>query len=143
VKYLLDVNVLIALLDQEHVFHARAEDWFADHAPRGWATSPHTENGVLRILGSPRYPQGASTPAAAAELVRSLTDYGRHEFWPDEISILTSRLVNSKSLANSAHVTDTYLLALAVHNKGRLATFDRRLSAGTVTGGADAVHLIA
>jgi hypothetical protein len=53
---LLDVNVLIALLDQRHVQHEQAHGWFAAAQANGWATCPLTQNAVLRILGQPRYP---------------------------------------------------------------------------------------
>lgn len=143
-SFLLDVNVLIALLDQDHVFHNSAVDWFepAAHGD-GWATCPHTENGVLRILGSPRYPGGPATPGAAAHLLTSLIAYGGHEFWSDSISLVSSSVIDVSLLSNSAHVTDTYLLALAAHQGGKLATFDRRLSTGAVKEGSAFLHVIA
>ena len=44
-RELLDVNVLIALLDATHSFHARAHVWRAAEAAEGWASCPLTENG--------------------------------------------------------------------------------------------------
>lgn len=142
-SFLLDVNVLIALLDQDHLFHNSAVDWFESVAPAGWATCAHTENGVLRILGSSRYPAGPSTPAAAAPMLASLLAYEGHEFWSDSISLLSSSLIDIAAVANAAHVTDTYLLALAASRGGILATFDRRLSADAVKEGATSLHVIA
>lgn len=142
-SFLLDVNVLIALLDQDHVFHARAEDWFEEHAPGGWATCPHSQNGALRILGSARYPGITVNPGAAASYLTALTAYPGHEFWPDEISLISSPIVDPGAIVSAAQVTDTYLLALAARNGGKLATFDRRLSVAAVAGGADALHVIA
>ena len=52
---LLDVNVLIALFDQEHVHHELSHDWFSDNRRDGWATCPVTENGFLRVLSNPAY----------------------------------------------------------------------------------------
>jgi len=49
--YLLDVNVLIALIDPAHVQHDTAHVWFASTGSHSWATCPLTENGVLRIVG--------------------------------------------------------------------------------------------
>jgi predicted nucleic acid-binding protein len=71
-RYLLDVNVLIALIDPAHVQHDRAHDWFAAQGRQAWSTCPLTENGVLRIVGSGRYPSSPGTPAAVAELVAIL-----------------------------------------------------------------------
>lgn len=141
--YLLDVNVLIALLDADHLFHDRAEDWFEHHAEAGWATSPHTQNGLLRILGSARYPSGPASPAGAASILRGLLDYRGHHFWPDDLSLVSDPAVDLGQLGTAAHVTDTYLLALAVRRGGKLATFDRRLSAQAVHDGRDALELIA
>jgi len=54
-RYLLDVNVLIALIDANHVHHDRAHQWFAAEGVHAWATCATTENGLLRIVGNPRY----------------------------------------------------------------------------------------
>ena len=53
---LLDVNVLIALLDENHTHHATVSDWFADHIEHGWASCPLTQHGYVRIVSQPRYP---------------------------------------------------------------------------------------
>jgi predicted nucleic acid-binding protein len=76
------------------------------------------------------------------KLLGALSRLGNHTFWPDSISILDAALINSAKLATPGRVTDTYLLALAGANEGRLATLDRRLSAIAVEGGAAALHLI-
>lgn len=64
--YLLDVNVLIALIDPGHVQHDIAHDWFARDGASAWATCPITENAALRILGHASYPNSPGTPAAVA-----------------------------------------------------------------------------
>jgi len=142
-RYLLDVNVLIALIDPTHVQHDRAHDWFAERGRHAWATCPLTENGVLRIVGHARYPNSPGTPAAAAELVSILCSLGGHEFWPDDISLLDGQRVDSRRLLDSGQVTDSYLLALAVAHGGQLATFDRHLVADAVIDGQKSLHLIA
>ncbi|HYK37674.1 MAG TPA: hypothetical protein VEV40_17080, partial [Alloacidobacterium sp.] len=63
-RFLLDINVLIALIDPAHVQHDRAHEWFASKGQKAWATCPLTENGVLRIVGHPRYPNSPGSPAA-------------------------------------------------------------------------------
>jgi len=142
IRMLLDVNVLIALIDPAHVQHDRAHDWFAACAQQAWATCPLTENGVLRIVGHPRYPSSPGTPAAVAELIAALRNLPGHEFWPDDISVLDSRRIEAARLLDSAQVTDSYLLALASAHGGRLATFDRRLVTDAVINGAQALHRI-
>lgn len=139
---LLDVNVIVALLDPDHIFHDRAHRWFSDRGRGGWATCPLTENGTVRILGHRHYPKGPGSPAAAADLLEGLCKVAGHEFWPNEISLLRSPHVDAWAIGSSAGVTDTYLLALAVGRGGRFATFDRRLSAAAVRGGSAALHPI-
>ena len=141
-RFLLDVNVLIALIDPAHVQHDRAHAWFAAKGHAAWATCPLTENGVLRIVGHLRYPNSPGSPAAVAELLSSLRNLPGHAFWPDDISLLDRKHANITRLLDSAHVTDSYLLALAHAHKGQLATFDQRMPAESVVDGAMALHLI-
>lgn len=142
IRYLLDVNVLIALIDPAHVRHDQAHEWFASAGKEAWATCPLTENGVLRIVGHARYPNSPGAPAAVAEIIMSLRALPGHEFWPDTISLLDRQHVDAGRLSDSAQVTDTYLLALAHARGGRLATFDRHLVTNAVIGGMQALHLI-
>lgn len=142
-RYLLDVNVLIALIDPAHVQHDRAHEWFAVRGRKAWATCPLTENGVLRIVGHPRYPNSPGTPAAVAEFMAVLRGLGGYEFWPDDVTLLDSQRIDSARLLDSGQVTDSYLLALARAHGGQLATFDRRMVIDAVAGGAQTLHLIA
>jgi toxin-antitoxin system PIN domain toxin len=141
-RFLLDVNVLIALLDPVHVQHDRAHVWFAAKGHKAWATCPLTENGVLRIVGHPRYPNSPGSPAAVAELLTSFRRLPGHAFWPDDVSLLDSQHSDTARLLDSAHVTDSYLLALAHAHKGQLATFDQGIPTQSVVDGEKALHLI-
>jgi len=140
--FLLDVNVLVALIDPAHVQHDAAHDWFAKHGKKAWATCPLTENGVMRIVGNARYPNSPGTPAAVAQLMTGLCALPGHVFWPDDISLLDTKKLDAMRILNSAQVTDSYLLALACTHGGKLATFDRRLVTDAVRGGAKGLHLI-
>jgi uncharacterized protein len=141
-RFLLDVNVLIALIDPAHVQHDRAHAWFETKGHRAWATCPLTEMGVLRIVGHPRYPSSPGSPAAVAELLVSLRKLAGHTFWPDDVSLLDGRHADATRLLDSAHVTDSYLLALAHAHKGQLATFDRRIPTDSVVDGVNVLHVI-
>jgi uncharacterized protein len=141
-RFLVDINVLIALIDPAHVQHDRAHEWFAISGRKAWATCPLTENGVLRIVGHARYPNSPGTPGAVAELLRVLCALPGHDFWPDDITLLDPARVDGSRLLDSAQVTDSYLLALASAHGGQLATFDQRLVADAVVNGAQALHLI-
>lgn len=139
---LLDVNVLVALVDPKHVHHDLAHAWFERTGAADFATCPLTENGLLRVVGHPRYPHGAGSPAMVAPLLAGIRALPGHHFWPDIISLVDSEFVDPTRLTSSGQLTDVYLLALAVANSGSLATFDRRLATSPVRDGADAVHLI-
>ncbi len=141
-RFLLDVNVLIALIDPTHVQHDRAHDWFAQKGRRAWATCPLTENGVLRIVGNARYPNSPGSPAAVAEAVAVLRGLGGHEFWPDDVSLFDPNRVDTTRLLNSAQITDSYLLALAGAHQGQLATFDRHVVSDAVIEGRKTLHCI-
>jgi len=123
---LLDVNVLIALIDPAHEFHAAAHVWFRRNKQYGWATCPITENGCLRILSKPGYAfPGLTVPLVRDVLVRLAGSEG-HRFWPDSVSILEA---NRFELAGAGpkNLTDLYLLRLATSFDGRLITFDRTI----------------
>jgi toxin-antitoxin system PIN domain toxin len=140
VTYLLDVNVLIALIDPGHVAHDDAHAWFSGTGHTSWATCPITENGVVRILGNPKYPNSPGSPVAVAGIVQQLRALPGHIFWAEDFSLVGSEVVDPSRILTSAQVTDTYLLAKV--RGGVLATFDRRLSADAVKGGKAALHLI-
>ncbi len=141
--FLLDVNVLIALIDPAHVQHDAAHQWFAREGRHQWATCPLTENAVVRIVSNPRYPASPGTPAAIAALLSRFCALTGHVFWPDDISLLDEKKIDASRLLSHGQVTDSYLLALAHVQGGKLATFDRRLVVAAVRGGAGSLHVIA
>ncbi|MEO8059359.1 MAG: TA system VapC family ribonuclease toxin [Burkholderiales bacterium] len=141
--FLLDVNVLIALLDPTHTQHDAAHDWFERKGHKAWATCPLTENGVVRIIGHARYPNSPGTPAAVVQLMTTLRSLPGHAFWPDDISLLDAERLDATRLLSSGQVTDSYLLALACAHGGQLASFERRLVVDAVRGGAHGLHLLA
>jgi hypothetical protein len=141
-RYLLDVNVLIALIDPTHVQHDRAHVWFAAAGRNAWATCPITSNGVVRIVGNARYPNSPGNPSLVAETVEVLCGLGGHEFWPDDVSIFDKSRFDTDRFLDSAQITDSYLLALARAHGGKLATFDRHMITDAVAGGTKALYLI-
>jgi hypothetical protein len=124
---LLDVNVLVALFDPDHVHHEAAHSWFAAHRDAGWATCPLTENGLIRILSNPAYGGALETPAALVRRLEAFCASGGHVFWADEVSLRDSSLFERTAPATHRQVTDVYLLGLAQRKGGRLATFDGRI----------------
>ena len=140
-RYLLDVNVLIALLDPLHTQHEMAHRWFEASAA-SWATSAITQNGFIRIVSHPRYPNALASPAEALPLLGDLCARPAHQFWGDDLSLLDAGLIDPTRLLTGGQLTDTWLLALAVRRGGQLATFDRRLVTDAVAGGRAALHVI-
>jgi len=138
--FLLDVNVLIALLDPTHTHHDRAHDWFGGPGKEHWISSPTTENGTVRVVSHPKYSNAQPVPVVL-ESLESLTRVGQHRFVPDAVSLLDAGVVRA-NLLSSAQVTDTYLVQLAVSLDARLATFDARIVTTAVSHAEGAVFLI-
>jgi hypothetical protein len=122
-RSLLDVNVLIALLDTDHVSHGTATAWFEKNARHGWASCPITQNGCVRIMCHPAYPNAPSA-RTVIECLAAATASEVHEFWPDDVSLLDDAVVDASRIHGPRQITDLYLLALAVKHGGRLVTFD-------------------
>jgi toxin-antitoxin system PIN domain toxin len=139
-RALLDVNVLIALLDSDHLHHARAMAWLGENIRGGWASCPLTQNGCIRIMSQSGYPN-ALPAAAVAERLSEATATKHHTFWPDAISLLDKERIAWQAIMGSRQVTDVYLLGLAVHQGGRLVTLDRAIPLHAIAG-AKARHLV-
>lgn len=139
-RALLDVNVLIALLDSDHSLHDRATAWFAEHGAQGWASCPLTQNGCIRIMSHPNYPNAPSLQMIMVRLAEATLD-AVHEFWPDDVSLLESRVADPTRIHGPRQITDVYLLALAVRHGGRLVTFDDSIAIEAVCG-ANSEHLL-
>lgn len=139
-RSLLDVNVLIALLDSDHSLHDRATAWLAEHGAQGWASCPLTQNGCIRIMSHPNYPNAPSLQTVMARLAEA-TCGDVHEFWPDDVSLLERRVADTSRIHGPRQITDVYLLALAVRHGGRLVTFDGSIVREAVHG-AERRHLL-
>lgn len=139
-RALLDVNVLIALHDQDHVHHLRAAQWLFANMEQGWASCPLTQNGCLRIMSQPGYPN-AQPLSALITMLHHATHQKHHVFWPDDISMLDAAQFHHPHIHSSRQITDLYLLGLALRHGGRLVTFDLRIPL-TAVQGAQEHHLV-
>ena len=139
-RALLDVNVLIALLDAGHQSHFRARTWLLENADNGWASCPITQNGCIRILSQPSYPNPISTSDAIDRLARACAN-PHHEFWEDSVSLVDDKTIRSDRVHGPKQLTDLYLLALAVKFGGRFITFDGAI-ATTAVRAAKPSHLV-
>jgi predicted nucleic acid-binding protein len=79
VTVLLDANVLIALLVDDHVHHVAAENWFVGISGN-FATCPITQGSLMRLL----IREGQSAATAQAVLSGATAD-PQHEFWPRDV----------------------------------------------------------
>jgi toxin-antitoxin system PIN domain toxin len=127
--HLLDVNVLLALAWPSHVHHARVQQWLAEHQSQGWATCAVTQLAFVRLSSQPAFSPHYKTPEQAVTLLRQLTQIEHHSFWGElaegfeapGMEAVFSRIVTHH------HVTDGWLVALAMAHDGRLATLDEPL----------------
>ena len=116
---LLDANVLIALVVEEHVHHGQAEAWFVASGP-SFATCPITQGSLMRLL----IREGQSAEAARSVL-QEITANPQHEFWPDNASYHNIPITG---IVGHRQVTDAYLAHLARSYSARLVTFDQALA---------------
>jgi toxin-antitoxin system PIN domain toxin len=126
--YLLDGNVLVALVVAEHVHHYPARAWFRSAAL--FATCPTVQRTLLRLL----IRQGSSI-VEAREALSVVTRHPKHEQWLDDVSYLE---IDLSGVLGHRQVTDAYLAGLARARHGRVATFDR----GFAVAASDVVELI-
>lgn len=133
-RYLLDVNVWIALLDEAHVHHPVALA-FVEQKKLKIASCPLVENGVIRILNLPGYSKFG--PVGFEQVSNKLQEICcdlDHAFWPDSLSLRSAGLIDWSRVLGHNQITDIYLLALAKANQGCLATLDHRVALSTVVG---------
>ena len=138
--YLLDINLLLALVDPMHIHHDVSHKWFADYGQHSWATCPLTENGFVRIASRPNYPNRPGDVPAVCAILRQLCKAPGHQFWAEDISILD--ILEPNAIITHAQITDVYLAGLAIHKKGKLATLDQHIPVAAVQGGMEAVEIV-
>ncbi|HMI52027.1 MAG TPA: TA system VapC family ribonuclease toxin [Candidatus Saccharimonadales bacterium] len=124
---LLDVNVLVAMMWPAHEAHAKVQHWLSKRGTAHWASCPFTQTAFVRIVSNPVFSPNALTPANALALLRSNLEHAGHQFWKDEIGLGEAIDLLKPKLIGHQQVTDAYLLGLAIHKKGKLATLDRKL----------------
>jgi predicted nucleic acid-binding protein len=125
VKYLLDVNVLVALGFRRHSFHARVAEWQRQLGFQGipeFATCAITELGFLRIVAQAAYEGSVATAKPLLRELKSAPSL-RFTFLSDELdaSSLPGWVVTAKQ------TTDGHLLQLANANGILFATLDEKI----------------
>jgi toxin-antitoxin system PIN domain toxin len=127
------VNVVVALLDRDHIHHPATRIWLEREIGHGWASCAITQNGVVRVMSQPRYPHAVTT-AEAADLLAAAARDTHHVYWPCDISLLDEKVIDRGWLHGPRQITDVYLLALATAKGGRFVTFDHTVPIGSVRG---------
>jgi predicted nucleic acid-binding protein len=115
-RYLLDVNVLLAAIWVTHAEHARADAWVQN---KELATCPITELGFLRISTHPKALK--ATMGDARKLLEDFHSQLTPTFAADDLEPLKS------NPGTSDEVTDHYLAELAASRSMKLATLDDNL----------------
>ena len=126
--FLLDVNVLIALLWPAHEAHERAQRWFAKNAGQGWATCAMTQAGFVRFVSNPAFSRRPVSPLDALQVLGGSLQHPAHRFWTDDIGVTEGVARFGRRLIGHQQVTDAYLLGLAIHKKGSLVTLDKSVT---------------
>lgn len=122
-RYLLDVNVLVALTDRVHVHHKRVKEWFYASSSLPWDICAFTEAGFLRTATAVR--SGQITMVEATVILQRLTEHPGYRYlsitadWQTLCGPFFSRLYGNKQ------VTDACLLGLAVREGLVLVTMDK------------------
>jgi predicted nucleic acid-binding protein len=65
-----------------------------------------------------------------------------HQFWADDLPLSALSSSIRRRLQGPKQITDAYLLALAMHHKAKLVTFDRRIEVLAPEGSAEREVLV-
>jgi len=120
--WLLDGNVLIALVLEHHEFHKRVKKWL-EPLRDPFATCVITQGALLRL----HMKLAADSSAKAAwQILEEIAKDPLHVFWDDGFGYLE---VSPQLLHSHRQVTDAWLAELARRRGGKLATLDGSLVA--------------
>jgi uncharacterized protein len=123
--HLLALNVLIALVRPRHTQHGKVMHWFRNTGGKRWATCALTEARFVRVVSNPRFTSQAIGVMEALQILSELTALPGHQFWSLDFGCADAVRPVEERFFGHQQVADTYLLALAIRNKGRLVTLDR------------------
>lgn len=115
--WLLDGNLLVALVIDTHEHHRRARAW-AETLREPFATCAATQGTLLRL--HMQFAADRSASAAWRVLERICADPS-HVFWSEAPTYLA---LPSQRIIGHRQVTDAWLAALARRQGGRVATLD-------------------
>ena len=138
---LLDVCVLISLLDANHEHHLRVKNWW-DRNEDAWASCSTTQNGYLRIVTTPSYPNQLSIATAIQKLTDTISKTN-HKFLHEDISLLDEQYFLHEYIQGHKQITDVYLLALSTKHSAQFVTTDYHIASCPVINVTDeSLHFI-
>jgi hypothetical protein len=129
-NYLLDLNVLIALVDSGHQHYQKTQNWFISSGKDHIGLCPLTEAGFLRITTNPAYRPAPRTIEEAIAILQVLKKHPRFAhplfgYWEINKSWVEVTAPFAVRISGHRQITDAYLLGLAIKENGVLVTFDQ------------------
>jgi uncharacterized protein len=124
-RFLLDVNALVALVDEDHIHHAAALKWFNGIGTHEWGVCPLSEAGFLRVVTRPD--AGGRSMEEATTVLARLAKLPGYRYWPLTVGWTEIAAPLVARIFGHQQITDAWLLGLAVRERGALVTFDRAM----------------
>lgn len=130
-KYLLDVNTLLALALVQHQHHTVIYQWMTQHQSEGWATCAFTQAAFVRIASQSHPPAARAvlTPRLAADVLAHNTANKHHRFLSLDFGQTQVLATCTGGIVGHRQVTDAWLVTLAAHKQIKLVTFDSGIGA--------------
>jgi toxin-antitoxin system PIN domain toxin len=124
-KYLADINVLIALTDENHIHHENAMRWLDGPGHDDWGICALTGAGLMRLLTNPKI--RSASIEEASEVLAALVEHPGYRFWPIKDDWGTLAAPFMERVFGHQQITDAYLLGLAIKEDGILVTMDKTI----------------
>lgn len=124
-RFLLDVNVLVAMHVPGNSDHERAKRWFDTTGSNRFATCSITQAGFVRVSSQLKVKDGPIDFRELRIALGNLASLHGHAYWPMDIPYLDATEPFGLRMHGHRQVTDAFLLGLALHHGGKLATLDK------------------
>lgn len=124
-RYLLDVNVLIAIQWEQHEAHKVVFDWFNHTGAGSFTTCALTQISWMRMMMNPSFPGHKASAPEAWQALKNLTQLKGHGFLASVPGYADATAPFARKIFGHLQITDAYLLGLAIHEKNVLVTRDK------------------
>jgi hypothetical protein len=141
-RFLLDVNVLIAIHSPSHKDFYRVHRWFETKAIERFATCSITQAGFVRISAQISEQPVPSELAESRIALKEFIARPGHAYWPMDVGYLEATEPFLPRMHGHRQIIDAFLLGLALHHGGKLATLDRAITHVAGSEFADLVEMI-